>query len=256
MTKETKAKPNLIVRLLPFLIILAVLGLVFATGAHKSLSLESLRENIGWIDDKIATNLLLVVGIYMLIYAAATAFMVPGGILTIAGGALFGVTFGLPLISSAATVVGATFGASILFAVAKTSLGGTLREIAGPFLEKMEDEFNQSPFSYMFVLRLVPAVPFAIANIAPALLGAKYRDYLVTTLFGIIPGTLAYSWVGAGAAEFIRDQSVSLDDADAVIVSLLAKVGPALIALFLVSLIPLIYNRFIKKIPATQSALG
>ena len=249
---SAEKKSNPIVKLLPFLVILGVLGTIFATGAHEKLSLESFRENIGWIDEKVASNLLLVILIYMGVYAASTAFMVPGGILTIAGGALFGVTYGLPLISTAATVVGATLGASILFAVAKTSLGGTLRNIAGPFLGKMEAEFNQSPLSYMFVLRLVPAVPFAIANIAPALLGAKYRHYLVTTFFGIMPGTMAYSWVGAGAAEFIRDQSVSLSDTNELIGSLFDKVAPALIALFVVSLIPVVYKRFFQKKAATS----
>ena len=236
-----------LMRFLPIVVIIAVLVGVFATGLHRQLSLEALRENIGWLDAQVAQNFLAVFFGYILLYAAATAFMVPGGILTIAGGVLFGVTFGLPLMSTLATVVGATLGASILFLAAKTSLGGPLRKIAGPFLERMESEFNRSPVSYMFVLRLVPAVPFAVANIAPALLGAKYREYLLTTFFGIIPGTMAYSWVGAGAAEFIRDPSVSLNDTNALIASLGAKVAPALIALFVVALIPVVYRRFFQK---------
>ena len=245
--EETNKKAGTFKKILPFLVILGVLGTVFATGAHEYLSLASLRENIDWLDAQIATNFILVFVVYMLVYAASTAFMVPGGILTIAGGVLFGTVYGLPLVSAVATVFGATLGASILFAVAKSSLGGALRGVAGPFLEKMESEFNQSPVSYMFVLRLVPAVPFAVANIAPALLGAKYREYALTTLFGIIPGTFAYSWVGAGAGEFIRDKSVSLSDTSSIIESLAGKVAPALIALFVVALIPTIYNRFFKK---------
>ena len=247
MSDSSKANGNAFVRFLPFLVILAVLAVIFATGAHKYLSLASLRENIDWLDAQIASNFLLIFGAYVLLYAASTTFMVPGGILTIAGGVLFGTVLGLPLPSTIATVLGATLGASILFVIAKTSLGGGLRKIAGPFLDRMEQEFNQSPMSYMFVLRLVPAVPFAIANIAPALLGAKYRDYLITTFFGIIPGTFAYSWVGAGAGEFIRDKNVSLDDTSAIIESLIGNIAPALIALFVVALIPTLYNRFFKK---------
>ncbi|MEL6379396.1 MAG: TVP38/TMEM64 family protein [Pseudomonadota bacterium] len=238
---------NAIMKAVPFLAILAVLGAVYFSGAYKLLSLEALREHIGWLDAQIASNFFLVFAGYMVLYAALTAFMVPGGILTIAGGALFGVTLGVPLFGSVATVVGATLGASILFLVAKTSLGASLRKIAGPFVEKMEGEFRQSPISYMFLLRLVPAMPFAVANIAPALLGAKYRDYLLTTALGIIPGTVAYSWIGAGVAELVRDPSVSLDDSSAVIESLVDKVAPAFIALFLVALIPVLYNRFFKK---------
>ncbi len=247
MDESTKTT-NPFIRFIPLIIIVGGLVTFFASGANQYLNLQSLRDNIGWIDAQVAKNLLLVIVIYALAYAAATAFMVPGLIITLAGGALFGLSFGfLPLISTAATVVGATLGASILFVIAKTSLGEVLRKVAGPFLGKMEDEFNQSPISYLFVMRLVPAVPFAVANIAPALLGAKYRHYLVTTFFGIIPGTMAYSWVGASAADFIRDETVSLDDTNALIGSLGAKVAPALIALFAVALIPVIYKRFFKK---------
>jgi len=249
--EDNSKKPNLFIKFLPLIVILGVLTAVFATDTHKLLTLESLRNNIGWLDAQVANNLPLVFASYLLIYAAATAFMVPGGLLTIAGGVIFGVTFSLPLLSTAATVLGASMGASVLFWAAKTSIGEVLRNVAGPFLEKMEAEFERSPVSYMFVLRLVPAVPFAVANIAPALLGAKYRHYILTTFFGIIPGTLAYSWIGAGAAEFIRDKTVSLDDTNALISSLIDKVAPALIALFFVALIPVVYNRFFKKTVAT-----
>ncbi|MEL6789032.1 MAG: VTT domain-containing protein [Pseudomonadota bacterium] len=249
----TESSGNPIVKALPFLAIIGVLALVYFSGAYKFLTLEALREHIGWLDAQVATNFFLVFAAYIALYAAATAFMVPGGILTIAGGALFGVTLGVPLFGSVATVMGATLGASILFFVAKTSLGASLRQIAGPFVEKMEGEFRQSPLSYMFLLRLVPAMPFAVANIAPALLGAKYRDYLLTTALGIIPGTVAYSWIGAGVAELVRDPSVSLDDSSAVVNSLIDKVAPAFIALFVVALIPVAYNRFFKKKPAQPS---
>lgn len=249
---ETRKKSP-IARFAPLIVLAVVAAAVFFSGAYKYLSLESLRDNIDWLDAQVASNFLMIFFGYILLYAVSTAFMVPGGILTIAGGVLFGTYLGLPLVSTMATVFGASVGASVLFAVAKSSLGGALRSIAGPFLEKMESEFNQSPVSYMFVLRLVPAVPFAIANIAPALLGAKYRDYLITTFFGIIPGTLAYSWIGASAGEFIRDKTVSLDDTSALIESLAAKVAPALIALFVVALIPTIYNRFFKKRASTAA---
>ena len=245
--QEDTKKPNILVRLLPLFVIGGGLALAISQGWHEYLGLESLRENIGTLDALVADKFLLVLGAYVLIYAVSTAFMLPGSALTLAGGALFGLTFGLPLYGAGATVIGATLGASILFFAAKTSIGGILRDIAGPFLAKMEDEFNESPFSYMFVLRLVPAVPFAVANIAPGLLGAKYRDYLITTFFGIIPGTLAYSWVGAGAAEFIRDETVSTSDTQALIGSLGQTIAPALIALFVVALIPLAYKKFFAK---------
>ncbi|MEL7491860.1 MAG: VTT domain-containing protein [Pseudomonadota bacterium] len=249
---QPEKKSPILVRLWPLYLIAGGLALVFSQGWHNYLSLEALRANIDTLDGLVRDQFLLIWGAYIAIYAFATMFMVPGGILTIAGGALFGLIFGLPLYGTTATVIGASIGASVLFIAARSSLGGVLRDIAGPFLSKMEAEFNDSPFSYMFVLRLVPAVPFAVANIAPGLLGAKYRDYIITTFFGIIPGTLAYSWVGAGAAELIRDKSVSLDDTQALIGALVSKVSPALIALFAVALIPLVYKKFFKKSGSAQ----
>jgi len=256
MTEEPKQNASLASKLKglwPFGLILVGFAVAYVNGWHEFLTLESIRANIGALDTQIAANFLLVFFAFMFIYAACTAFMVPASFLTIAGGAIFGLTFGVPLFGALATVFGATLGASILFLVAKTSLGETLRSIAGPFISKMEKEYNEAPILYLIILRLVPAVPFAVANIAPSLLGAKFRNYLPTTFFGIMPGTVAYSWIGASAAEVIRDPNVSLDNADAFIKSLGANVFPAFIALFVVSLIPIIYKRFFKKDTAAQA---
>ena len=253
-TKKPKTLGDHLKSFAPFIVLLAGLGFALSQGWHELLTLESIRANIGAVDAQIAANFLLVFLGFTLIYAACTAFMVPASFLTIAGGAIFGLTFGIPLYGALATVFGATLGASVLFLVAKTSLGETLRGIAGPFLAKMEKEYNEAPVLYLVILRLVPAVPFAVANIAPSLLGAKFRNYLPTTFFGIMPGTLAYSWIGASAAEIIRDPNVSLDSADAFIGGLIAKVAPAFVALFVVSLIPVAYKKFFKKTPSVPVA--
>jgi uncharacterized membrane protein YdjX (TVP38/TMEM64 family) len=183
---------------------------------------------------------LIVFALYILVYAAATTFMVPGSALTIAGGFLFGLVLGTP-----ATVIGATIGASILFFASKTSIGAVLRDVAGPFIEKMRAGFAENPVSYMFALRLIPIFPFAAVNIAPGLLGAKYSDYLLTTFFGIIPGTLAYSWIGAAV------KGTLLEGGTPDISSLAANFVPAFLALGLVSLLPVAYKKFFpRKVPA------
>ncbi|MEO1027617.1 MAG: VTT domain-containing protein [Pseudomonadota bacterium] len=244
-----KPKKSIFIRLWPVYIILAGLALALSQGWHTYLTPSALEQNAAYLDTLVRENLLLVLAGYIAIYAACTVFIVPASFLTIFGGFLFPVAFGfLPLLGTAATVTGATLGASILFLAAKTSVGEVLRDIAGPFVGKMEKEFNQSPVTYLFVLRLVPALPFAVANIAPALLGAKFRDYVLTTAFGIIPGTLAYTWIGSAIRQVV------LEGGSADIGTLSAKVAPALIALFLVSLIPVIYNRFFKKSAAAEGA--
>ncbi len=247
------AKKPIWLRLWPVYIIVGGALLAWRMGWLDYLTLESLRANIDTFDALVADNFPLVLAGFVLLYAVITLFMIPGSVVTIAGGALFGLTAGVPIFGTIGTVLGATLGASCLFFAAKTSIGEVLRDIAGPFLGKMEQEFADSPVSYMFVLRLVPAVPFAVANIAPALLGAKFRHYVLTTFFGIIPGTMAYSWIGAAAAEFIRDDTIGTDDTAALIGSLASKVTPALIALFVVALIPLAYKKFFKKKTAAAS---
>ncbi len=178
----------------------------------------------------------------MLVYAAATAFMVPASFLTISGGVLFGLVFG-----TSATVIGATAGACVLFLAAKTSIGETLRSVVGPFIDKMQKGFNEDALSYLFALRLIPAFPFAVVNIAPAILGAKFRDYFITTLLGIIPGTLAYTWIGVAVGDTLRAGG------DVDIGTLASNFIPAFIALGVVALIPVAYKKFFKKSSAIQS---
>ncbi len=226
-------------RLWPVYLILAGLGLALAMGLDDYLTLESLSANAVAMDTFVRENLLLTLGAYILVYAAATAFMVPGSALTTGGGFMFGLVLGTP-----ATVIGATLGASILFFVSKTSLGAVLRDVAGPFLNKMQAGFAENPFSYMFALRLLPLFPFAAVNIAPGLLGARYRDYVITTFLGIIPGTLAYTWIGAAV------KGTLLEGGTPDIASLAANFLPAFLALGLVALIPVAWKKlFPKKVP-------
>jgi uncharacterized membrane protein YdjX (TVP38/TMEM64 family) len=227
-------------RLWPVYIILAGLGIALSQGWHELLTLESLSANAASLDAMVRDNFLVVFVSYVAIYAAATTFMVPGSALTIGGGFLFGLALGTP-----ATVIGATLGASILFFASKTSIGSVLRDVAGPFIEKMRAGFAENPVSYMFALRLIPLFPFAAVNIAPGLLGAKYRDYVLTTFFGIIPGTLAYTWIGAAV------KGTLLEGGTPDIGSLASNFVPAFIALGLVSLLPVAYKKlFAKKVPA------
>jgi uncharacterized membrane protein YdjX (TVP38/TMEM64 family) len=231
------AKPQpLWLRLWPVYIILAGLGLALSQGWHQYLTLESLSANAVALDALVKDNLLLVLGAYVLVYAAATAFMVPGSALTIGGGFLFGLALGTP-----ATVVGATLGASLLFFASKTSIGSVLKDVAGPFLEKMRAGFAENPVSYMFALRLIPLFPFAAVNIAPGLLGAKYRDYLVTTFFGIIPGSLAYTWMGAAV------KGTLLAGGTPDVGALASNFLPAFVALGLVALLPVAYKKFFAR---------
>lgn len=225
----------------PLLVILAGLAFALSQGWHQQLTPDALAHNAVYLDGLVKDNFWLVLIAFIIIYAAATAFMVPASALTIGGGFLFGVAIGAP-----ATVIGATIGACILFLVAKSSLGETLKSISGPFLSKMEEGFNENAISYLFTIRLIPVFPFAVANIAPAILGAKFRDYAFTTLLGIIPGTIAYSWIGSGLRGTLLDAAKTGEviDTGAIVSAAGKNMLPAFIALAVVAMIPVVYKKF------------
>ena len=79
---------------------------------------------------------------------------------------------------------------------------------ASKWLERMEGGFAENSVSYLLIMRLVPAVPFFVANIAPAFLGARTVTFIWTTLVGIIPGTVVYISVGAGLGTELQSGEV------------------------------------------------
>ena len=99
--------------------------------------------------------------------------------------------------------------------------------------------------SYLFILRLIPAFPFFIVNIVPALFDVKLRNYVLSTFFGIIPGALVYASVGAGVgAIFDAGGEVKLSG----LMTQPKVIGPIL-GLIALSLLPILYKKF-KGAPA------
>lgn len=187
----------------PLLMIAALSGLVFAMGWHQYLSFKTIGLNYDALRAFIANNLSLAVLLYAGLYIAVIALSLPGGlIMTLAGGLLFGWQLGAPV-----AIIAATIGATIIFLIAKTSFGEALAAKAGPWIGKLRQGFQENALSYLLFLRLVPAFPFVVVNLAPALLGVPLRTYIVGTLIGIIPGTTAYSIAGAGLGSVVQSQN-------------------------------------------------
>jgi uncharacterized membrane protein YdjX (TVP38/TMEM64 family) len=187
----------------PLLFIAALSGFVFAMGWHQYLSFKTIGLNYESLKAFIAENLFLAILLYAGLYIVVIALSLPGGlIMTLAGGLLFGWQVAAPV-----TILAATIGATIIFLVAKTSFGETLAAKAGPWIGKLREGFQENALSYLLFLRLVPAFPFVVVNLAPALLGVRLRTYVLGTLIGIIPGTTAYSIAGAGLGSVVRSQN-------------------------------------------------
>lgn len=186
----------------PLVVLAGTAVLVYAMGWHKYLSIESLATNKDALTALVRDHYLLALLGFAALYAGVVALSLPvASFLTIFGGLLFGA-----LVGGTVIVLAATLGALIVFFIAKTSLGDNLRDKAGPWLSKLQDGFNENAMSYLLFLRLVPVFPFWLINIAPALLGVPTTTYTLGTLAGIIPGTFAFAFVGAGLGSLIDAQ--------------------------------------------------
>jgi uncharacterized membrane protein YdjX (TVP38/TMEM64 family) len=189
----------------PLAVLALVAGAVLVLGGHDVLTLRTIGLNYDLLRTSIAAHLPVALGLYALLYMAVVALSLPGAaVLTIAGGLLFGWKLGIP-----ATVISATAGATVLFLVARSSLGGFLTERAGPWLSRLRAGFAQNALSYLLFLRLTPVFPFVVVNLAAAALGVPLRTYVLGTFLGIIPGTAAFSVAGAGLGSVIHAQNKS-----------------------------------------------
>ncbi|OUD09373.1 hypothetical protein BVC71_05830 [Marivivens niveibacter] len=186
----------------PFLrrmpLILIVLGVVAAAWLLRGVvSFETLKQNrdalIGYRD----AAPILSVAVFIGIYAMATAFSIPGAtIITLTGGFLFN-TFPGALFN----ITGATIGAVILFLAARWGLGDRLAakmDVSQGRVKKIKEGIDANQWSMLFLIRLVPAVPFFVANLIPAFVGVPLHRFVVSTALGIVPGAVVYTSVGAG----------------------------------------------------------
>lgn len=165
--------------------------------ASDYLSFETLALHYQTLIDWRDSHLLATIAVFALLYIVCVAFSVPGATwLTLIGGFLFGTWMGAAIIVPAATL-----GALLIFLAARTALGDALRARAGAWVARMEDGFRRGEISYLLMMRLIPAMPFFVANLAPAFLGARLWTYVWTTFVGIIPGTVVYISIGAGLGE-------------------------------------------------------
>lgn len=187
-------RPPTIRRLWPIALVLAGLAAAYASGLQHLLTFDSLATQQQWLQAHVAAHPILAPLLYVLAYVAVVALSVPGSaILTITGGLLFGTTLG-----AASAVLGATLGAIAIFLAARYAIGPWLAAKAGPFLEKLRTGLQKDGFSYLLAIRLVPIVPFWLANLAPALAGMRLAPFAAATLLGIIPATIVFASIGAG----------------------------------------------------------
>jgi len=193
----TPAPPARRTRSWPLLALAAGLALAYALGLHRLLSLGTLAEHRAALADLVASSPVRAAALYVGAYVAVVALSLPGGaVMTLAGGFLFG-----PWLGTGLTVIGATAGACLLFLAARSALAPLVAARAKPLLDRVRPGLERDGFLYLLSLRLIPAVPFWLANLAPALVGMRFLPYAAATFAGIIPGTAVYAGIGAGLGD-------------------------------------------------------
>jgi|CXWL01.1.fsa_nt_gi uncharacterized membrane protein YdjX (TVP38/TMEM64 family) len=167
--------------------------LLFGAGRWLSSFLPVVTERI----DRLGALAPLV---FILMYAAAEIVMVPGSLLTLTAGALFGVVGGTTV-----AFVGATLGASFAFLIARYVVRRRVEQWvrASPKLASLDDAVAAEGRKIVFLVRLTPLIPFNALNYTLGVTQVRFVDYLVGSI-GMVPGTLLYAYYGHVAGDVAR----------------------------------------------------
>lgn len=209
MTNTPDLPKQGVARYLPLItiVIVALIG-IFTLGDY--LSFETLRDNRVALLAFRDANYPATVAVFILAYVIIVAFSLPGGtVATLTGGFLFATFPGVLF-----NILGATVGAALIFLAVRWGLGdrlGARLETSEGLVKKIKDGIDENQWEMLFLIRLVPAVPFFIANLLPAFLEVPLHRFVISTFFGIIPGAIVFTSIGAGLGEvFERGESPDL----------------------------------------------
>ncbi len=221
---------NRIKRFLPLVILAAMIALVFGMGWNRYLSLDTLRDHGAAFRAFTADHYLLSLLALMAVFTVLTASVVPGVFfVTITAGYLFG-----PWIGGVATSIAATFGALIVYGVARSALGQALREKAARdagMMNKVCNAIDRDTFWYVLASRLAVVVPFHMINLAAGVMSVRLAPYTVATVIGLLPAHIIYCWIGA------RLNVLLANDPDPDIQSLFAQFWAPMTGVFVLAVV-------------------
>jgi uncharacterized membrane protein YdjX (TVP38/TMEM64 family) len=163
---------------------------------------EYLGRTLDWVEGSGAWGPVAVAGLY----AIACLAFVPGSILTLGSGFLFGVVWG-----TVAASIGSTLGATAAFLVGRSLARPWVeRKVAAyPRFRALDRAVGEQGFKIVFLVRLSPLFPFNLLNYAFGLTRVSLRDYLLASWIGMLPATLMYAYLGSaakGLAELISGE--------------------------------------------------
>ncbi|WP_104020417.1 TVP38/TMEM64 family protein [Roseovarius nitratireducens] len=188
-----------LVRHVPLAIILVAAVVGYVT-LREHITFETLREHREMLLAFRDSHFAALTAAFITTYVVIVAFSLPGAaVASVTGGFLFGLVLGTVF-----NVTAASLGAIAIFLAARWGLGAALAariETSDGRLKRLKERLHDNEISVLFLMRLVPAVPFFVANLLPALVGVRFRNFVLTTVLGIIPGAIVFTWIGVGLGE-------------------------------------------------------
>ena len=214
--------------------IVALIAAFFAFDLQSYLTLETLKAQQASIAAYRNNHPDSAIAIYALIYIAVTGLSLPGAaILTLAGGAVFGLLWGTLIVSFASTI-----GATLAFLVARFLFRDAVKARFGDRLKAIDAGVAKEGALYLFTLRLVPAFPFFMINLAMGLTNLKTQTFYWVSQVGMLAGTLVYVNAGTQLGE---------------LKSLSGILSPKLLVSFvLLGIFPLIANKIVEVVKANK----
>ncbi len=129
--------------------------------------------------------------IFMLMYAVGPSFLVPGAVMTIAGGLGFGTFWG-----AIYSLIGANVGALVAFGAGRFLGKSFVEGIVGERFHALLQKIAKNGFHIIFYLRVVPVIPYNALNLLAGASPIAFRDYFWASVIGMIPGTILFAFLG------------------------------------------------------------
>ena len=186
-------------KFIPVIVIASAFLFAFLLGA-KAITFNDFISNRDQILMFRDSNLTFSIMFFMLIYISVVTFSIPGAtVLSVIGGFIFGLEVGLVL-----NIASATIGATLLFLAVRLGFGNLLTRFdkGSAKFSHLIEQLKINEINLLLLLRLIPVVPFFVANIVPAIAGVSLKNFFWTTFLGIIPGGFVFTLIGSNAGDF------------------------------------------------------
>ncbi|MDT8405098.1 VTT domain-containing protein [Sulfuriflexus sp.] len=173
------------------LLLMVIVGITLAVIYRDLFDAAALEQ---WVDEAGAAGPVL----FMLVYALGTVFFLPGSVLTLAGGAIFG-----PVLGTFYNLTGATLGATLAFLIARYLAAGWVERKTGGRLKQLKEGVEGEGWRFVAFVRLVPLFPFNLLNYALGLTRIKLSHYIIASYLCMLPGAIAYTYLGYAGREAV-----------------------------------------------------